>query len=439
MRNKILEIGKKIIIVLLINKIIFTRAHNVQKTINYVFQNNEKVQLVKKNLELAILEKYKLITELLPDINSETTTNWYKIYKLYLHEPIINNFDRITVRQHSMSFTIEQEIFSGGSTILKFIVLNNDINIIYQEYNKLLNDIIFKCLQYYQNIISIRKLLKIQKENILIGRKIFHKIINIENSNNNDYSIILIKTNMNSVQNNFKILIKQHEEINEIFKYYTGNELPRVIQRINKSFFNDIPSNRQKYKIKYYRNNIELNILKNNLKNNKSINNINICYIFPKVTIFSNQNFNNKRINNFIQEKKRLLYSNWGIKIFFPIFSKGGAQYINIKENRIKNVQSKYTIKEVTKIIKSKINSFWEIYMDKKNLYIKSIKIENIYYKIYLKSKLEFFIGEKSLISTLNKKKDYNDSCILKIKKENSYFLSVAQLYNFTGELVNKI
>ena len=110
-----------------------------------------------------------------------------------------------------------------------------------------------------------------------------------------------------------------------------------------------------------------------------------------------------------------------------------------MKENKIKNIQSKYTIKELTKIIKNKINNTWKVYIDRKNIYNKSTKIEEIDFKLYLRSKLGFFIGEKSLIETLNKKKDYNDSYILKIKKENSYFLSIIQLYNLTGELIEKI
>lgn len=435
MKNKFFVTNVLTIILFFVKKIIFINAYNINDTINYVFKNNKKIQITKKNLELAILEKYKLVTEYFPDINIETGNNWYKLHNLYL----INNLSDITVKQYSFFLNIEQEIFTGGTTILKFIVINNEINNIYQEYNKLLNDIISKCIQYYQNIISIRKILKIQKENILIARKILQKTLNAKDTEEINHSIILIKLNLHNIQSNFKNLLKQHKEIEGVFQYYTERGLPRRVQKVNSLFFRDITKNNRKYKINSYKKNNELNILKNNLKNNRYINRINICHVLPKITLFANQSLNIKRSNSFLKDRKRLLYENWGIKIFFPIFSKGGVQYFNIKEGKRKNIQSKYIVKDISKILKNKMDSLWEIYINKRSIYKISCEIEKTYYKIYLNYKLGFFAGSKNLAEVLNKKKDYNDAHILKIKRENSYFLSLIQIYNFKGELITKI
>ena len=101
---------KKVLFTLLfVSNFTFAGAYSLKDAVNSTLLNNEGLQIEKKKLEIAILEKPKAATEFLPSINIDLNKTFYNP----------NNDEdkpyngKSSFNKESFGLSIQQDIFTG--------------------------------------------------------------------------------------------------------------------------------------------------------------------------------------------------------------------------------------------------------------------------------------------------------------------------------------
>ncbi|MSO13843.1 TolC family protein [Rickettsiales endosymbiont of Trichoplax sp. H2] len=414
----------KIIILIIIFSvnINFAKAYNLNDAINSTLINNDQIQAAKKKLEIAILAKPKAMTEFLPDVNA-------KLNKTFL------NPDGLSSSSNSSNFTfaIEQDIFTGGSTVAKLAAADAEINAAYQEYNKSLNEIILNAITSYQNVLTFRELVKVQRENVDMAQKHVEKAtITVKTGAETKTSLFMAKASLAAMKSSLEDYLVQQNQAESSYLYLIGEEAPKNIDIIDVKRYPKIDSV-DKLKIMVNAQNPDLLTLKNKLKASKQGINIQASTLLPKVSLFANRSIN-KYSNNFPGNKVGN-GNNYGIQMSIPLLYKGGIQYLNISEAKKRNKQTEYSLKDIIKQVDSKTSDAWKTYISSENIYKSYLSSEDNYYKTYLSTQSEFDVGAKTLMDVINRQKDYNTAIINRLQKEKDYKLSSFKIYDLIGNL----
>ncbi|MFQ3307206.1 MAG: outer membrane protein, partial [Candidatus Midichloriaceae bacterium] len=155
---------KKILFVLLAVTIYVPEsiAYDINDAVKLALQNSEGLKAQRKKLEITMLSKPKAITGFLPSISANLSHNRYEDKADSLQKT--NNYNGLVIN-------IEQEIFAGGGSIAKIAASNASINSAYQEYLESFNDLMLKAVKSYQNVVTSRKIVNVQKENVKMSKK----------------------------------------------------------------------------------------------------------------------------------------------------------------------------------------------------------------------------------------------------------------------------
>ena len=218
---------KKVLFTLLfVSNFTFAGAYSLKDAVNSTLLNNEGLQIEKKKLEIAILEKPKAATEFLPSINIDLNKTFYNPNNAedtpYNGKSSFNN--------ESFGLSIQQDIFTGGSTIAKIASADAKINSAYQIYNKALNDMILKAIQNYQNVLTYRELVKVQQTNVDMAQKSVEKAtITVKTGAETKTSLFLAKANLASMKSNFEDYSVGKTQAEAGFQYIVGEKAPNII------------------------------------------------------------------------------------------------------------------------------------------------------------------------------------------------------------------
>ena len=112
-RNNFLK--KVALTLFFISNVAFAGAYNLKDAVNSALSNTERVHMAKKKLEIAILEKPKAATEFLPTINIELNKTFYNPS----NPNSVQYNGQSSFNKESFGLSIQQDIFTGGSTIAK--------------------------------------------------------------------------------------------------------------------------------------------------------------------------------------------------------------------------------------------------------------------------------------------------------------------------------
>ena len=425
---------KKVLFTLLfVSNFTFAGAYSLKDAVNSTLLNNEGLQIEKKKLEIAILEKPKAATEFLPSINIDLNKTFYNP----------NNDEdkpyngKSSFNKESFGLSIQQDIFTGGSTIAKIAMADAKINSAYQVYNKALNDMILKAIQSYQNVLTYRELVKVQQTNVDMAQKSVEKAtITVKTGAETKTSLFLAKANLASMKSNLEDYLVGKTQAESNFQYLVGEKAPTIMEPIEIKNYAKI-KNFDKFTTLANARNPDLIKAKSDFKASKQGVNIAAAALLPRVNLFANASrskysYDDEPLNDFKG-------NTYGIGVSIPLLYKGGVQYLEISGAKKRSKVTEFSVRDVIDKIRSDAVSTWNKYISSENIYESSRVAEDNFYQTYLSTQSEFDVGAKTLIEVINRQRDYNDNTIKRLSKERDYKVSLFEIYNLVGNLPNII
>ncbi|WP_236870417.1 TolC family protein [Candidatus Bandiella numerosa] len=406
----------------------YVGAYSLKDAVNSTLLNNEQLQMSKKKLEIAILEKPKAATEFLPSIGATLNKTFYNPSntKDYNGQSSFN--------KELFGLNIQQDIFTGGSTIAKIAQADAKINAAYQEYNKALNEILLNTIKSYQNVLTSRELVKVQQTNVNMAQKSLEKAeITVKTGAETKTSLFLAKANLASMKSNLEDYLVGRTQAESSFQYYVGEEAPKIMEQIDVKKYAKIKSF-DEFKVLVNTQNSDLIRVKNELKAAKQGVNLAASELLPNVNLFANSSRPKYSDNNPFKGSD-LKGNTYGVGVNVPLLYRGGVQYLNISEAKKKSKSAEFSARDVINKIQSQAISVWNQYISSENIYTSSRVAEDNFYQTYLSTQSEFDVGAKTLIDVINRQRDYNNNVIQRLSKEKDYKISLFETYNLVGSL----
>ncbi len=420
--NKTKFLKVTLLTLVFVSNFTFAGAYSLKDAVNSTLLNNEQLQIAKKRLEIAILEKPKAATEFLPSIN------------VVLNKTFYNPSDNTqSYNKESFGLSIQQDIFTGGSTIARIAAADAKINSAYQEYNKTLNDMILKTIQSYQNVLTYREFVKVQQTNVDMAKKSVEKaIITVKTGAETKTSLFLAKANLASMKSNLEDYTVGKTQAESGFQYIVGEKAPTIMEQIEIENYTKI-KNLDEFTTLVNTQNPDLIKAKNDFKASKQGINIAASGLLPRVNLFANASKPKYSVESFPMNDFK--GNTYGIGVNVPLLYKGGIQYLEISEAKKRSKATEFGVRDVVYRIKSDVVGTWSKYISSENIYESSRIAEDNFYQTYLSTQSEFDVGAKTLIEVINRQRDYNDNTIRRLSKERDYKVSLFEIYNLIGNL----
>jgi outer membrane protein len=427
-RNNFLK--KAFFTLFFISNVAFAGAYSLKDAVNSTLLNNEGIQVAKKRLEIAILEKPKAATEFLPSINVGLNKTFYNP-----DNPDTTVNYKSSYNSESFKLTIEQDIFTGGSTIARIAAADAKINSAYQEYNKALNEMILKTIQSYQSVLMYRELVKVQQTNVNMAQKSVEKAtITVKTGAETKTALFLAKANLASMKSNLEEYSVGKIQTESNFQYLAGEEAPKVMEQIDIVKYAKI-KNFDEFTALVNTQNPDLIKAKNDLKASKQGINIAAAALLPRVNLFANaqkSKYSDKKIDTM---NNSINGNTYGVGVSVPLLYKGGIQYLEISDAKKRSKVAEFGVRDTIYKIRSDTVSTWNKYISSDSIYKSSRVSEDNYYQTYISSQAEFDVGARTIMDVITVQKKYNESTLDRLQKEASYKVSLFGIYNLIGNL----
>ena len=428
MKVKLLLIVIVFFVILICNN---AKAYNLNDAVITVLQNNEEIQGAKKKLETEILKKPKVATEFLPNIALELNQTFHD------NRNFNDSSKPIKYHQGSLILRIEQEIYSGGSTIAKIAAADAEINVAYQEYTKMLNEVVYKTIQAYQNVLTAKESVKVQIQNTAMAEKNVKKAkVAVKLGADTKTSLYLAEASFSEVKSRLEDYKVQQVQAEAYFKYYVGEEAPEKMEGINLKKYKEVPTLKD-FKALVSQKNPDIIEAKNRLKASKQGINIATSELMPKVSLFGQILRQDGPVYKEVGRGLSQIRNDgdtYGIRMTIPVFSRG-LGYINISEARKKEKMFEHNLRNTVYAIQAETTSTWNNYISSDNIYNLLRKAEENYYKTYLSIQTEFDVGAKTISEVIKRQQDYNHSTIVRLQKEQESKLALFKIYKLIGSL----
>ncbi len=428
MKVKLLLVVIVFFVILICNN---AKAYNLNDAVITVLQNNEEIQGAKKKLETEILKKPKVATEFLPNIALELNQTFHD------NRNFNDSSKPIKYHQGSLILRIEQEIYSGGSTIAKIAAVDAEINVAYQEYTKMLNGVVYKTIQAYQNVLTARESVKVQIQNTAMAEKNVKKAkVAVKLGADTKTSLYLAEASFSEVKSRLEDYKVQQVQAEAYFKYYVGEEAPEKMEGINLKKYKEVPTLKD-FKALVSQKNPDIIEVKNRLKASKQGINIATSELMPKVSLFGQILKQDGPIYKGVGRGLSQIRNDgdtYGIRMTIPVFSRG-LGYINISEARKEEKMFEHNLRNTVYAIQAETTSTWNNYISSDNIYNLLRKAEENYYKTYLSIQTEFDVGAKTISEVIKRQQDYNHSTIVRLQKEQESKLALFKIYKLIGNL----
>jgi outer membrane protein len=410
-------------------------AYNLNDAIAKSLQNSEKIKSEQQKLRVALLEKPKAVSGFLPNISADLKKTFYQD-KL----PGVSSEQRFpNYNQGSLNLIIQQEVYSGGSTLSKIVQSDAIINAAYQNYTKALNEVIYKTVQTYQQVLNIKEALRVQKENVRMSKKSVEKAsVTVKSGSETKTSLLAAKSNLADMERslaNYKTQLMQSEAA---FEYYIGERAPDNMEKIDLDSYKKIPSLKD-FQTLVMNNNPDIQIAKSNFKATKEGVKIATAGLFPTVTAFgqfARQDGSTTQLNNNSAQQRTIRSDSntYGLQMHIPIFNKA-QNYIAIAESRRTNKQYEHNLKDFVRSIHAQTISDWDSYITNTHIYKLALEAEDNYYQTYKAVQTEYEAGAKTIFNVINSQRNYNDAIVSRLQAERDEKLALFGLYKLGGKL----
>eukprot|EP00919_Chromeraceae_sp_WS-2016_P034168 GHVR01081003.1.p1 GENE.GHVR01081003.1~~GHVR01081003.1.p1 ORF type:complete len:397 (+),score=59.89 GHVR01081003.1:573-1763(+) len=392
-RNNFLK--KAFFTLFFISNIAFAGAYSLKDAVNSTLLNNDQLQIAKKRLEIAILEKPKAAAEFLPSINAELDKTFYNPSDTTLYA------GKSSFNKESFGLSIKQDIFTGGSTIAKIAAADAKINSAYQDYNKALNDMILKTIQSYQNVLMYRELVKVQQTNVDMAQKSVEKAtITVRTGAETKTALFLAKANLAAMKSNLEEYFVGRIQVESNFQYLIGEEAPKVMEQIDVIKYAKI-KNFDEFTTLVNIQNPDLIKAKSDFKASKQGINIAAAGLLPRVNLFANAarpKYSDKDLG-----KNDFKGNTYGIGVSIPLFK--GSQYLEISDAKKKGKAAEFGVRDAIYKIRSDTVSTWNKYISSDSIYKSARVSEDNYYQTYISSQAEFDVGARTIMDVIEVQK----------------------------------
>ena len=411
------------------------KAYNLKDAITAVLQNNEKIQALRKKLEIAMLQKPKVVAEFLPNVALELNETFHK------NRNFDNPSNPIKYHQGSLILNIEQEIYSGGSTIAKIIAADAEANVAYQDYIKELNDVIYQTINVYQGVLTNRELIKIQIQNVAMAEKHLEKArIMVKSRAYTKSFLYLAKANLSEIKQHLEEYKVNQVEVEAYFQYYIGEKAPEKMEEINLKQYK--APTLEDFKSLVNQKNPDILKAKSELKASKQGINIATSRLMPKISLFGQllrQDGPSHLSNNTLfKQQIRKDGDTYGVKMTIPVFSRG-LEYLNISEAKKKKKLSEHSLKSTVYGIQANVTTTWDKYVTNDIIYNLSRQAEKDYYQTYLSIQAEFDVGAVTIFDVIKRQQEYNHHTVTRLQKEKDSKLALFGIYKLIGNLPQAI
>jgi outer membrane protein len=424
-RNNFLK--KVALTLFFISNVAFAGAYSLKDAVNSALLNNEGLQIEKKKLEIAILEKPKAATEFLPNINVGLNKSFYN------PDTPING--QSSFNKESFELSIQQDIFTGGSTIARIAAADAKINSAYQAYNKTLNETILKTIQYYQGVLMYRELIKVQQTNVDMAQKSVEKAtITVKTGAETKTSLFSAKANLASMKSDLEEYSVGKIQTESNFQYLVGEEAPKIMEQIDITAYTKI-KDFDEFTTLVNTQNPDLIKAKSDFKASKQGINIAAAALLPHVNLFANASRPKYSDNTPGSMKTGFEGNTYGIGVNIPLLYKGGIQYLEISEAKKRSKATEFSVRDVVCKIRSDAVSTWNKYISSDSIYESARVSEDNYYQTYTSAQAEFDVGARTIMSVIEVQKKYNASTLDRLQKEAKYKVSLFEIYNLIGNL----
>lgn len=400
----------------------YSSSFNLRDLIKSTYSNNTAIKVHKKQLEVSLLQSSVITSEIFPRFSAELSLN-----SQYYDTSIIAS----PYKSQHLSLYLDQEIFSGGRTVIKLLQNNINVQKSYNKLNKSVNDIIYSAIESYQNIIFFRSKIQLKQENI------------------DRYTAFLdtvVAKNRYGVSSQDELLYARARLANAKLDLLNDQgELEKNYQKFLAIVGID-PSD--DFEI------INLNTFKTFLDNKSFIHS----------TLLSNPELLSKRLDvetshkNLLLKKSELLPTialqlqhkvdlrgasfnqtpkdGLGITLILPILSKGGREYVDIySHNKLLQV-SQLDLQDTINIVSAESKNMWNAYVKYYKMMHELRLIKKYYYNAIKSLETKVFSGSIASTTLLDRQNQYNESIIQAIETEElGYKMIFFAMYRHLGVL----
>lgn len=389
--------------------------------------NNYQLMIARENIKKEIFITSEIMSEFFP--NAE--------FKLQKDKKFLFKNKSMHIDQAYGYLNIEYKLFNGFTTIQKILSRNHYIKFCYQDYHGLLNETFFNILDSYQRAIALKKMIKINEDDILIAKKYLIKLKRaVECNSYNISNVYLAQAELAQVYSEKEKNTAQLIYIKNHLKYLTGLQFLHSMMPIDifhgknhihyQSFITTVMQNNHSIKARYY-----LSLYQ------KSQIRISQSRLLPIIRIILNTS---KFFGLHDRNRRDLSEYNTdavSLSVNIPLFDQGGMQYLDIIKTKKLYRMGQLEFQNLKLRIHNEARSTWGHYTSSEYILQQSINTQNNYYKRYYALMKEHTLGVQTIMNIMQAQRDHNNASMQMIKHEMVYKTYLFTLHKLMGSFSN--
>ena len=432
-------------------------SYNIGDALLKAYINNNALLSKKEALDATKLEKPKAYTEFMPNVITATKFS-RNIPKVYEMEKKATKNSRKATLQASL------DLFTGGSTITKINMSDKKIAGAVADYQDTLDDITYKVISAYQNIIYSKEYYNITMHNVKFKENVL-KTATVKFKMGEEVKTEVIKAKAELAA----AVAGKEDGANKLqnaianFVYLVGEVPPELIEPINTTSVK-LPDTLEDLTTYALKNNPKLIKSKMDAEYAKKAVNLYLAKFSPQIKLTAQASRSN--LKKYIQTQQgggnviigrdpntgqiqRLPVqpqtvtlpnpnkddgNSLVLEVDVPIFQKG-LEYLEVSEARKKAKSASSAFKYTESEINFNTIQAWNNYHSTK-YQLESLKESTIAYKEAVKSETEKYeAGATTITELLRTQNDEREQQIRELKALNEHKLSIFQIKQLMGDI----
>lgn len=345
-----------------------------------------------------------------------------------------DSFQKDGFHTYQNSLILTQNLFNGFGT--KYKIEFEEARVMAAAYNYVekTNDIAFKVIKEYLNVLKYSELYDIEKENILLTKDILNKTKELSNAGSGLLSDVK-KVDSSLQLAEFNFLTQENNLMDAEFNL--GKLLGERVDHSNLSlpiFTYQLPSTMDEATTHSIQYNPSLIVTNYNIKTSKAALEQSKSNFMPTLDFELAYNFNRNTSDTVGHERN---YT--ALLVFKQNLYKGNADVENVKKNRLNIMQEHEIQKEIKRQIIEGLQLSWTAYtmVEKQLIFLNSYKQESkATLDLY---RQEFEDGSRTLIDLLTAQDDYISSRSKLLTATYDLLFAKFRVLDAMGEMVNTL
>ncbi|MDD3596909.1 MAG: TolC family outer membrane protein [Sulfuricurvum sp.] len=347
--------------------------------------------------------------------------------------PSTNN-ESVTLTSYEHSLQLTQNLFNGFGTIYEVDYNKARILAAANHYIENANDEAYKFINAYINVLKMRDLLKIARDNVQFNEDIYTKVNKLygagmttrSESEKADTSLSLAKSNYVVAQNNLDDALYNLERV--LGRHIKAEELQEV------TFSGTVPASREEMQEYARTHNPSVLVDNYNIKAAKAQKAASYKNYYPKIDAFARQSWGND-LGGLDGRDDR---TKFGLSLSYNLY-RGGADESQIQKNLSKIYQENENKRETVRKLDEQGNLSWSAknYLTEQLVHLKryeatSAKTLELYQK-------EYDLGRRTLLDLIVAQNDHVSAQSQIIRAENDLLFANYRILDAMGSMVENV